>query len=135
LLCIFVKGLIFNGIIMQLNNRSFILRQNILQFIILLIYATIMVVIVFTATFEIFCSSLILIGLLTRIAAFPLIIIMVTAFVTTKWPIMVDKGFWAMAHEYRTDFAMTMLLIYLLNYGSGSLSIDSKINKSLKPEL
>lgn len=30
---------------------------------------------------------------------------------------------------------MTMLLIYLLIYGSGSLSIDSKINKSLKPEL
>jgi uncharacterized membrane protein YphA (DoxX/SURF4 family) len=89
----------------------------------------------FTATFEIICSSLILIGLLTRIAAFPLIIIMITAFVTTKWPILVDKGFWTLAHEYRTDFAMTMLLIYLLNYGSGSLSIDSKINKSLKPEL
>ena len=86
----------------------------------------------FTATFEIFCSSLILIGLLTRIAAFPLIIIMITAFVTTKWPILVDKGFWTMAHEYRTDFAMTMLLIYLLIYGSGSWSIDSKINKSLK---
>ena len=86
----------------------------------------------FTATFEIICSSLILIGLLTRIAAFPLIIIMITAFITTKWPILVDKGFWAMAHEYRTDFAMTMLLIYLLIYGSGSWSIDSKINKSLK---
>jgi uncharacterized membrane protein YphA (DoxX/SURF4 family) len=89
----------------------------------------------FTATFEIICSSLILIGLLTKIAAFPLIIIMITAFVTTKWPILADKGFWALAHEYRTDFAMTMLLIYLLIYGSGSLSIDSKINKSLKLEL
>jgi putative oxidoreductase len=89
----------------------------------------------FTATFEIICSTLILIGLFTRVAAFPLIIIMVTAFITTKWPILTDKGFWAMAHEYRTDFAMTMLLIYLLIYGSGSLSIDSKINKSLKPEL
>jgi hypothetical protein len=60
---------------------------------------------------------------------------MVTAFVTTKWPILVDSGFWTMAHEYRTDFAMTLLLIYLLIYGSGSLSIDSKINKSLKPDL
>jgi len=52
LCCIFVKGLIFNKIIMQLNNKPFILQQNILQFIILLIYATLMVVIVFTDTFE-----------------------------------------------------------------------------------
>ncbi|MFA5818198.1 MAG: DoxX family protein [Bacteroidales bacterium] len=83
----------------------------------------------FTATFEIICSSLILIGLLTRIAAFPLIIIMVTAFVTTKWPILVDKGFWTMAHEYRTDFAMTLLLIYLYIYGGGRWSVDSKFFK------
>lgn len=32
-----------------------------------------------------------------------------------------------MAHEYRTDFAMTLLLIYLLVYGAGRCSIDSKI--------
>jgi uncharacterized membrane protein YphA (DoxX/SURF4 family) len=49
--------------------------------------------------------------------------------------IVLSEGFWARAHEYRTDFAMTVLLIYLLIYGSGSLSIDSKINKSLKHEL
>jgi putative oxidoreductase len=82
----------------------------------------------FTATFEIICGSLILIGLLARVAALPLLIIMITAFITTKWPILVSKGFWTMAHEYRTDFAMTALLIYLLINGSGSLSIDSKIN-------
>jgi uncharacterized membrane protein YphA (DoxX/SURF4 family) len=49
---------------------------------------------------------------------------MATAFVTTKLPILMDKGFWAMAHEYRTDFAMTMLLIFLLWFGGGKLSID-----------
>jgi putative oxidoreductase len=86
----------------------------------------------FTATFEIICSSLILIGLLIRIAAFPLIIIMVTAFITTKWPILTDKGFWTMAHEYRTDFAMTILLIYLLISGGGRWSLDLNIYKSLK---
>lgn len=86
----------------------------------------------FTATFEIICSSLILIGLLTRITTFPLIIIMITAFITTKWPILIDNGFWSMAHEYRTDFAMTLLLVYLLIYGGGRWSIDSEIIKSFK---
>jgi uncharacterized membrane protein YphA (DoxX/SURF4 family) len=56
---------------------------------------------------------------------------MITAIATTKIPILLEKGFWSMAHEARTDFAMTILLIYLLIFGSGKLSIDSKINKSL----
>jgi putative oxidoreductase len=86
----------------------------------------------FTGIFEIFCSLLVLFGLLTRMASVPLFIIMMTAFVTTKLPILVHNGFWVMAHEYRTDFAMTLLLVYLLIYGSGSWSIDSKIIKSLK---
>jgi hypothetical protein len=34
---------------------------------------------------------------------------MITAFITTKWPILIDKGFWSMAQEYRTDFALTFL--------------------------
>jgi len=86
----------------------------------------------FVGTFEIICGVFILLGLLTRLASIPLFIIMITAFVTTKWPILVDKGFWAMAHDYRTDFAMTLLLIYLLIYGGGSWSLDSKIYKPFK---
>ncbi|HCE56940.1 MAG TPA: DoxX family protein [Prolixibacteraceae bacterium] len=86
----------------------------------------------FVATFEIICGSLLLLGLLTRLTSTPLFIIMLTAFVTTKWPILMDKGFWAMAHEYRTDFAMTLLLIYLLIYGAGKWSVDSIIYKSIK---
>ena len=81
----------------------------------------------FTACFEIVCGILIVAGFLTRLAAMPLLIIMITAFVTTKWPILVDKGFWPMAHEYRTDFAMTMLLLFLLKYGGGTLSADLKL--------
>ncbi len=79
----------------------------------------------FTAIFEIICGASVLIGLVTRIAAIPLLIIMITAFITTKWPLLVNKGFWTFAHEYRTDFAMTMLLIYLIIYGAGKWSVDS----------
>jgi putative oxidoreductase len=86
----------------------------------------------FTGIFEIICGAFVLFGLFTRLMSIPLLIIMMTAFVTTKWPILADKGFWSMAHEYRTDFAMTLLLVYLLIYGSGSWSFDSKINNSLK---
>ena len=81
----------------------------------------------FAGTFEIVCGSLILLGFITRLASVPLLVIMFTAFVTTKWPILMTKGFWPWAHEYRTDFAMTLLLIYLLIYGSGNWSVDSKI--------
>jgi putative oxidoreductase len=82
----------------------------------------------FTGTFEIICGTLIILGFITRVASIPLIIIMITAFITTKIPILVHKGFWPWAHEYRTDFAMTLLLVYLLIYGSGRWSVDSKIS-------
>ena len=85
----------------------------------------------FVASFEIVCGTLMLIGFSVRIAAIPLFIIMMTAIATTKIPILVEKGFWSMAHEARTDFAMTILLIHLIIFGGGRWSIDSKINKSL----
>lgn len=84
----------------------------------------------FTGAFEIICGILIVIGLLTRLASIPLLIIMIVAFIATKYPILTDKGFWAMAHEYRTDFAMTLLLIFLLIYGGGNYSIDKKLTHS-----
>ena len=86
----------------------------------------------FTGTFEIICGTLIILGLLTRVASIPLIIIMITAFISTKLPILMHKGLWPWAHEYRTDFAMTLLLIYLLIYGSGNWSFDLKITKASK---
>ena len=86
----------------------------------------------FTATFEIICGTFVLIGFLTRLAAIPLFIIMTTAFITTKLPILINKSFWAMAHEYRTDFALTLLLIYLLIYGAGNWSLDTQIFKNSK---
>jgi putative oxidoreductase len=81
----------------------------------------------FVGLFEIVCGFLLLIGLLTRLAAVPLLIIMITALITTKLPTLLDKGFWTFVHEYRTDFAMTMLLLFLIYYGSGNYSIDKKL--------
>jgi putative oxidoreductase len=66
----------------------------------------------FTAPFvgvcEIACGVLILVGLLTRLAAIPLIIDMLGAISTTKIPILLKSGFWAMAHEARVDYAMLL---------------------------
>jgi uncharacterized membrane protein YphA (DoxX/SURF4 family) len=84
----------------------------------------------FTGAFEIVCGILILIGMIIRLAAIPLLIIMLVAFVTTKIPILMDKGFWSFAHEYRTDFAMTLLLIYLLIYSGRNISADKKLSDS-----
>jgi putative oxidoreductase len=84
----------------------------------------------FTGSFEITCSILILLGFLTRLAAIPLLIVMLVAFITTKWPMLTGQGFWPFAHEYRTDFAMTSLLLYLLIYGGGNNSLDKKLSYS-----
>jgi uncharacterized membrane protein YphA (DoxX/SURF4 family) len=83
----------------------------------------------FTGTFELLCGILILIGLFTRLAAIPLLIIMTVSFITTKFPELTEKGFWFMAHDYRTDFAMTLLLIFLLIYGGGNHSVDYRIQQ------
>jgi putative oxidoreductase len=83
----------------------------------------------FTASFEVVCGTFVLAGFLTRMSVIPLFIIMITAFVTTKWPLLIHKGIWIMLHEYRTDFAMTLLLIYLSVTGGGRWSVDSKIIK------
>lgn len=86
----------------------------------------------FTGTFEIVCGVLILIGLFTRLVAIPLFIIMIISFIRTKYPELMEKGLWFMAHDYRTDFAMTLLLIYLLIYGGGKNSMDYKIQQKSK---
>jgi putative oxidoreductase len=86
----------------------------------------------FTASFEIICGTMILLGMLTRIVSVPLLIIMATAFVTTKWPLIMHKGFWPFANEYRVDFAMTMLLLFLLYVGGGNYSFDVKWYGKLK---
>jgi putative oxidoreductase len=82
----------------------------------------------FVGTCEIVCGTLVLVGLLTRLATLPLIVIMLTAISTTKIPILMEKGFWSMAHEARTDYAMSLGSLFLLIVGAGRWSLDSKMS-------
>ncbi|TDE05132.1 DoxX family protein [Flavobacterium hiemivividum] len=84
----------------------------------------------FVGSFEILCGILILIGLLTRVASIPLIIIMLVAIATTKSEVLAEKGFWEMMHGSRTDWAMLLGSIFLLMKGGGRWSIDRLLYKS-----
>jgi uncharacterized membrane protein YphA (DoxX/SURF4 family) len=80
----------------------------------------------FVGGVEIVCGVLLIVGLLTRVAAVPLIIDMLVAIGTTKVPILVKSGFWAMAHEARTDYSMLLGSVFLLLVGAGRLSMDAR---------
>jgi uncharacterized membrane protein YphA (DoxX/SURF4 family) len=82
----------------------------------------------FVGAVEIVCGLLILAGLLTRLAAVPLIIDMLVAISTTKIPMLLKSGFWAAAHEARVDFAMLLGLLFLLAAGAGPLSADARLS-------
>jgi uncharacterized membrane protein YphA (DoxX/SURF4 family) len=92
---------------------------------------------------EIVCGALVLVGLFTRLAAIPLIGVMIVAIVSTKIPILLGEGFWgfevrklseygfwSMAHEARTDFAMLLGSAFLLLVGAGPRSIDHRLAAS-----
>ena len=78
----------------------------------------------FVGFFEILCGVLLLVGLLTRLASIPLIIIMLVAFATTKAEVLANEGFWELLHGSRTDWAMLLGGIFLLVKGGGNWSID-----------
>ncbi len=78
------------------------------------------------------CGALLLAGLMTRLAAIPLGIIMLVAIATTKVPILAKSGFWAMAHEARTDFAMLLGCLFLLIVGAGTWSADAKLSANAR---
>lgn len=91
----------------------------------------------FVGGVEIICGALVIIGLLTRLAAIPLLINISVAILSTKIPILLAHGFWtftlaklprygflSMMHEARTDFSMWLGLSFLLIVGPGRWSID-----------
>jgi putative oxidoreductase len=78
----------------------------------------------FVGSFEIVRGSLVLLGLVTRLAVIPLLVIMAVALTTTKWPMLAAQGFWHMAHESRTDWCMTLGALFLLITGAGPWSLD-----------
>jgi putative oxidoreductase len=79
----------------------------------------------FVGIVEIVCGVLLLVGLFTQLAAIPLIIDMLVAISTTKIPILLEKGFWAMAHEARVDWCMLLGSVVLLIVGGGRWSLDA----------
>jgi putative oxidoreductase len=81
----------------------------------------------FVGTFEIVCGLLLLIGLWTRAAAIPLLIVICTAIATTKLPELsrANQGFWFMVSDARTDFAMLCSLLFLLAVGGGAWSVGA----------
>jgi uncharacterized membrane protein YphA (DoxX/SURF4 family) len=79
----------------------------------------------FVGAFEIVCGSLVLVGLVTRLAIMPLLVIMAVALTTTKWPMLSAQGFWHMAHESRTDWSMFLGSLFLLIVGAGPWSLDA----------
>ncbi|MBI3336125.1 DoxX family protein [Candidatus Peregrinibacteria bacterium] len=68
----------------------------------------------FVGVTEIVCGTLILLGIRTSLAAVPLLIDICVAIATTKLPMLFQKGFWATAHEARTDYAMLLGLLFLI---------------------
>ena len=100
----------------------------------------------FVGIVEIVCGTLIILGLLTRLAAIPLIIIMIVAIVSTKVPILLGHdfwifhlpklpryGFWSMMHEARADFDMLLGALYLLIEGAGAWSLDAMLARNSGP--
>lgn len=80
---------------------------------------------------EIVCGALVLIGLLTRLAAGVLVIDMVSALLITKLPILFEEGFWVMAHEARVDYAMLLAGIFLLIGGAGKWAADYRLQHGI----
>lgn len=78
----------------------------------------------FVGFFEVICGSFIMVGLLTRLASIPLVIIMLVAISTTKTEVLVKDGFWEMMHGSRTDWAMFLGIIIK---GGGSWSFDNSL--------
>ncbi len=100
----------------------------------------------FVGVIELVCGTLIILGLLTRLAAVPLIIDISVAILSTKiprllghgfWRFSLSKlpsyGFWSMAHEARVDYAMLLGSIFLLIVGAGAWSIDAGLSRGNRP--
>ena len=92
---------------------------------------------------EVVCGALLIIGLLTRLAAIVLLIDISVAIVSTKVPVLLGHGFWgfslmklprygfwSMMHEARTDLSMWLALLFLLVVGAGKWSFDAALSRA-----
>jgi uncharacterized membrane protein YphA (DoxX/SURF4 family) len=100
----------------------------------------------FVGVVEIVAGALVLVGLLTRLAAFMLLVNISVAIVSTKVPILCGHGFWlftlpklsrygfwSMAHEARTDFCMWLGCLFLILVGAGPLSLYAALRRRSHP--
>ena len=83
----------------------------------------------FVGSIEVICGLLVLIGLFTRLAVIPLIIIMLMAIAITKIEILQQEGFWEMMHASRTDLSMLLACLFLMKLGGGKWSADYQLNR------
>jgi putative oxidoreductase len=83
----------------------------------------------FVGMVEIVCGSLLIIGLLTRLATVPLLIDISVALYSTKIVTFAKNGFWPTLHEARTDVSMLLGLVFLLLVGGGAWSLDAWLAK------
>ena len=83
----------------------------------------------FVGVVEIVCGLLLILGLLTRIAAIPLVIDISVAIATTKVPMLAKTGFWSTMHEARTDLCMLLGSAFLIAVGSGPVSVDTILRR------
>src|SRR5580658_5750156 len=79
----------------------------------------------FVGVVEIVCGSLLLIGLITRLATVPLLIDISVALYSTKIVTLAKNGFWGTLHEARTDVSMLLGLMFLFLVGAGACSFDA----------
>lgn len=99
----------------------------------------------FVGGVEIVFGTLVILGLLTRLAAIPLITTISVAILSTKIPMLLGHGFWtftlarlprygflSMMHEARTDFSMLLGGLFLLIVGAGPWSVDAWLTRSNK---
>jgi len=84
----------------------------------------------FVGVVEIVCGTLLLVGLLTRLVAIPLLIDICVALYSTKIVTLAKNGIWSTLHEARTDVSMLLGLIFLLLMGGGSLALDARIGRA-----
>jgi putative oxidoreductase len=99
----------------------------------------------FVASLEIVGGLLLITGLLTRAIAIPFIIEMIVAILSTKISLYLGTsplplppappkiGFWAVAHEIRSDYAQIVSCAFLLIVGAGPWSLDAFLHKRRQP--
>ena len=96
----------------------------------------------FVGAVEVAFGAMIVLGLLTRMAAIPLLIDISVAILSTKVPIALGHAFgpfslpklsrygiWAAFSEARTDYSMFMGLLFLLIVGGGRWSVDALLGR------